>query len=90
MVYLGGKIHHILDSNMYDTMFNIQSFMLDKHPDIVCTVKGVRSNYGHKGAIGSNQIVTSKSVTEGISTIFLLIVLLSGLMEMENYLILMV
>ena len=54
VVDLGGKIHCILDPNMYATMFNIQSFMLDVHPKILCTVKGVQSNDGHKGVIGLN------------------------------------
>ena len=44
--------------------------MLDMHPDIVCMVKGVRSNDGHKGAINLNQIVTWKSLTEGMSATF--------------------
>ena len=69
MVDLGGKIHHILYPNKYDTMLNIQSFMLDMHPDMLC-VKGVKSNDRHKGAIDLNQIVTWKSVTEGMGATF--------------------
>ena len=39
MVDLGVRINLILYSSKKDTMFNIQRFMLDMHPDIVCTVK---------------------------------------------------
>ena len=70
VVDLSGKIHHILDPSKYDTIFNIQSFMLDMHPDMVYTAKGVKSNDRHKGAIDLNQIVTWKSVTEGMSATF--------------------
>ena len=41
--------------------------MLNMHPDIVCTMKGVMSNNGHKGAIDLNQIITWKLATEGMS-----------------------
>ena len=44
--------------------------MLDMNPDIVCTVKGVMSNDGHEGAIDLNDIITWKSVTEGMRATF--------------------
>ena len=51
-------------------MLNIQKFVVDIHPGIVCTVKGVRSNDGNKGAVGLNQVVTWKSVAEGMRATF--------------------
>ena len=39
-------------------MFNIQRFMLDMYPDIVCTVKGLRYNDEQKGAVDLEQMVT--------------------------------
>ena len=64
---LGGRIDYILNHNEKKTMFNIQRFMLDMYPDIVCTVKGLRANDGQKRAVDLQQMVTWKVVTEGVS-----------------------
>ena len=55
---LGGRIKHILDHNEMKTMFNIQRFMLDMYPDIVCTVKGLRSNDRQRGGVDLQQMLT--------------------------------
>ena len=58
LVDLGGRIDRILDPNKKE--YNVQHtiFMLDMHSDIVCTVKGLRSNDGHKGAVDLKKMVT--------------------------------
>ena len=49
--YLGGRLKIILDPNEETSMFDAQSFMLDTHLDVVCTVKGLRSNDGDREAM---------------------------------------
>ena len=37
---------------------------------MVCTVKGIRSNDGDRGAVDMKNMVTCEAVTEGISATF--------------------
>ena len=48
---LGGRLKFILSCNGMKKMFDIQRSILDIPPNIVCTVKGLRSNDRDRGAV---------------------------------------
>ena len=66
----GGTILQVVDPVEECKMFDIQKFMLDMHPDVLCTMKGVMVNNRSERTIGMEEIVTWGEVTSKVSATF--------------------